>query len=77
MASLSENIEAYEAMQAQLEADHLGDWVVFHDRKLIAADGDFQRIASMAIRRFGRGPFLLRRVGEGPIQLPTSLLYGL
>ena len=32
MASVIENIAAFDAMRAQLESEHLGEWVVFHDR---------------------------------------------
>lgn len=76
MRTLTDEIAAYDARRAQLEADHFGDWVVFKDGEMQIADRDFQRVAAEAVRRYGRGPFLLRRVGEGPPSLPPSLLYG-
>ena len=33
MATLKENIAAYEAMQNDLELDYFGKWVVFHNEK--------------------------------------------
>ena len=77
MAKLSEEIAAYERMQDTLEADHFGEWVVVHDGELFGAYSDFEDAAVDAVRNFGRGPYLIRRVGEGPITLPASLLYGL
>ena len=77
MAKLSEEIAAYERMQDLLETDHFGEWVVVHDGELIGAYSAFEDAADTAIRRFGRGPYLIRRVGCGPIRLSTSLLYGL
>ena len=77
MAKLSEEIAAYERMQDTLETDHFGEWVVIHDGELIGAYSNFEDAADTAIRRFGRGPYLIRRVGRGPIRLSPSLLYGL
>ena len=74
--SLSDQIEAYTAMRDQLERDHLGQWVVFYGEELVGAYDDFQLAAESAVQRFGRGPYLIRRVGEPPPRLPTSVLYG-
>ena len=77
MAKLSEEIAAYERMRDLLETDHFGEWVVVHDGELIGTYSAFQDAADAAIRRFGRGPYLIRRVGRGPIRLSPSLLFGL
>ena len=34
MVALSEEIAAYEAMQLDLEASHLGQWLVMKDRQV-------------------------------------------
>ena len=77
MAKLSEEIAAYERMQDLLETDHFGEWVVVHDGELIGTYSAFEDAALTARRRFGRGPYLIRQVGEGPVTLPASLLFGL
>ena len=77
MAKLSEEIAAYERMRDLLETDHFGEWVVVHDGELIGTYGVFEDAALTARRRFGRGPYLIRRVGRGPIRLSPSLLFGL
>ena len=72
---LDRQIDAYKAMRDELERDHLYEWVVFHDEKLIGAYEDFQDAAAEAVRRFGRGPYLIRQVGAPPKTLPASLMY--
>ncbi len=75
MAELSDEIAAYEAVRADLEARFLGRWALFHDQSLIETFDCFENAADMAVRRFGRGPYLIRQVGEPPITLPISVLY--
>ena len=75
MALLSEEIAAYDRMREVLEADYFGKWVVVQDGQLIGAFEDFQDAAADAVRKFGRGPYLIRQVGEPPLRLPASLLY--
>ena len=75
MALLSQELAAYDRMRNVLEVDHFGKWVVVHDEELVDTYEDFEDAAEDAIRRFGRGPYLIRRVGEGPVTLPSSALY--
>ena len=77
MAKLSEEIAAYEALRVELEADCFGEWVVFHDEQLIGTYSAFQAAADDAVRRFGRGPYLIRQVGAPPLTLPASVMYRL
>lgn len=72
---LSVQIAKYESMQAALEADHAGKWVVLYDEELIGAFRTFEDAAEEAVRRFGRGPYLIRQVGAPAMTLPPSLLY--
>ena len=44
------------------------------DEQLFGAYDTFEDAADAAIRNFGRGPYLIREVGAGPITLPPSLL---
>ena len=75
MAKLSEEITAYEAMRVELEADYFGKWVVVHDRQLVGTYGAFEPAADDAVTKFGRGPYLIRQVGQPPLVLPASVLY--
>ena len=75
MAKLKEEIAAYEEMRGDLELDHYGEWVVIYNKKLVGAYGSNEKAAEEAAKRFGRGPFLIRQVGDYPLALPTSVLY--
>jgi hypothetical protein len=75
MAELKDDIAAYDAMKADLEAKCLGKWVVFRDRKLIGTYDSFDAAANEAVHRFGRGPYLIRQVGAPPISMPASVMY--
>lgn len=74
-SALSHQISAYEEMRNALETDYFGKWVVFHDGQLAGAYESFEAAAVDAVTRFGRGPYLIRRVGAGPPKLPASVLY--
>jgi hypothetical protein len=75
MADLDEEIAAYEAMREDLEAHHMGKWVVVHDRELVGDYDSLDSAAEEAVRRYGRGPFLLRQVGAPALTLPVSVMY--
>ncbi len=72
---LSKQISAYEEMREHLELDHFGEWVVVHDETLAGTYESFEEAAEDAVRQFGRGPYLIRRVGETSVTLPASVLY--
>lgn len=75
MNTLSEDISAFEADRSRLETDHNGKWVVFYNRTLEGVFDDFETAAQDAVRRFGRGPYLIRQVGAAPITLPASVMF--
>lgn len=75
MGDIGNEIKAFEAMQADLEAKHMGEWVLLHDGKLIEIFQSFDSAADTAVRKFGRGPFLIRQVGAPPTTLPISVMY--
>ena len=75
MGLLSKDIAAYDRMRDILETDHFAEWVVVHDEELVGTYEDFQAAAEDAVRRFGRGPYLIQQIGEPPLTLPASVLY--
>jgi len=78
MDALSKQIEAYEEMRDELEMDHFGEWVVFHDEQLVDTYPTFPDAAHDAARRYGRGPYLIRQVGASRVvRLPASVEFGL
>ena len=69
------NIAAYEAMQQELEEKHMGKWVLFHSNELSGVYGTFESAAEDAVKRFGRGPYLIRQVGSQSVTLPASVMF--
>ena len=74
-ATIDTEIAAYDAMKDQLEANCLDKWVVIHGGIVAGVFDDFQKAAADAVARFGRGPYLIRRVGRKPTVLPPSIIY--
>lgn len=60
MLGIKKEIAAYERMRDDLELEHLGEWVVMHDEKLVGTYADFQEAAADAVQRFGHGPYLIQ-----------------
>jgi len=75
MANLRADIAAFERAKAQLEAKHLHEWALFHDGKRVDLFPTFEAAATVAVERFGEGPYLIRQVGAGPIQLPGGMVF--
>jgi hypothetical protein len=73
MADLDNEIAAYDARRQELESSHMGKWVLVHERELIGIFDSFQIAAENAVRKFGRGPYLIRQVGAPPVTLPASV----
>ncbi len=72
---LETEIKAYEDRRDELEKNHNGKFVVFHGSELIGVYDTLDAAAEEATRRFGRGPYLIRKVGAPPITLPASVMY--
>ena len=75
MSTLSLEITAYEGMQKKLEVDFLGMWALVHDETLIGKFDSFEDAAAHAVTNFGRGPYLIRKIGSPPVTLPVSVMY--
>lgn len=75
MDEMKSNIEAYQAMQQELEDKHMGKWVLFHSNALIAVYDSFEKTAEDAVKRFGRGPYLIRQIGAPSVTLPASVMF--
>lgn len=75
LKTLAAELAAYRHESSQLEASHIGKWVVFKGSVRIAIYDSFDDAAADAVARFGRGPFLIRQIGERPIVIPVSVAY--
>ena len=77
MIELDREIAAYETMRADLENQHMGEWVLVFNENLIGVYPSFDEAAQVAVREFGRGPYLIRQIGAPPIAMPASVVYNL
>jgi hypothetical protein len=75
MPELDVEISAYDSMREKLEAEHMGKWVLLHDRQLVGVYDSFDAAAEEAVKRFGGGPYLIRQVGAQQVTLPASVMY--
>ncbi len=71
--ALETEIRAYEDKREELERHYFGKFVVFHDGDLVGAFDSLDAAAAEAVRRFGRGPYLIRQVGVAESPVPASL----
>ena len=77
VATLEENVAVYEKVHKQLERDHMGKWVVIYDEEIVGLYSDFQEAAQDAVIRFGSGPYHIKQIGEPPLQISPTLMFGL
>ena len=73
--ALEREIRAFEARRAELEKGYYRKFVIFHEDDFAGAFDDFDTAAREALKRYGRGPYLIRQVGVAPTDyLPAGLL---
>ena len=75
MATIDNELAAFETLKPELEAHQMGKWVLIYGGQLIAVHETFESAAIDASAKFGRGPYLIRQVGAPPVTLPASVAY--
>jgi hypothetical protein len=75
MAILAHERKLYEEMRRDLEAKSLGKWVLIRDSEFVGVYDGFEPAATEAVRRFGRGPYLIREIGSPDMTMPASVIY--
>jgi hypothetical protein len=63
-----EDIRAYDERRTDLEQQYSGKFVVFHAGQLVGAFDDFDSADKAALRDFGDGPVLIRKVGDSALK---------
>ena len=72
--ALEREIRAFEARREELELHCHRKFVLFHGDDFAGTFDDFDGAAREAIRRYGRGPYLIRQVGVPTEYVPAALL---
>ncbi|HZH28597.1 MAG TPA: hypothetical protein VEY95_15600 [Azospirillaceae bacterium] len=75
MTELDRDIAAFDQMTPVLQTRYCGRWVIIRDRGLAGTFDTFDEAAEDAVRRFGRGPYLIRQVGAPRAVMPVSLVH--
>jgi len=76
VATLEDNIKAYESKLSEMELHYLGKVVVFYDGEFIESFDNFNNAGEFATKTYGRGPYLIREVGAPTsYRMPTSIMY--
>jgi hypothetical protein len=74
--ALEQEIATFDRMKGDLEAHHMGKWVLIRGEELINTFDTLDVAATEAVRLFGRGPYLIRQVGAPyKVTLPASVMY--
>ena len=71
---LNEEIQAFEERLEEFEQYYKGKYVVIHGQDLVGAFDTLDAAAEEAVRLFGKGPYLIRRVGGPLATLPASVV---
>lgn len=75
VADIDNELAAYEQMRPELEARHMGEWVLIRGSELVGMFESFEIAANEAVKKFGRGPYLIRQVGAAAVTMPASVAY--
>lgn len=75
MDALDKQIAAYDSERERLERDYHGRWVVFRDEALVGDYASYEDAITVAMHKYGRGPYLIRQVGAPPLRLPASVMF--
>lgn len=74
--TLKPEIEAFERMKSILLEHHAGKYIIIKDQQLKGSFDTFDTAAREAIKLFGRGPYLIRKVSNDPVMpMPASVAY--
>lgn len=74
--TLDDNIEAFNNMSDELNQRYAGKFVIIYDGNFVASYDSFNNAAENAVKRFGKGPYLIRQVGAPTkMPMPASVAY--
>jgi hypothetical protein len=72
MKTLAQERKLYAQVRIALEAQARGQWALIRRNELVGTFASLELAAKEAVRRFGRGPYLIREIGAPNVTLPTS-----
>ena len=73
MDKLDREIAAFDRLREVLEAEHHGEWALFHDLELVGIYPSLDDAADEALDKFGEDVFLIRQVGREKVSHVPSV----
>ena len=70
-ADVLRNYAAFEAMRAELEASHLGQFAVLHDSQLVGTYASVREARTAGTAHCGIGNFSTQEIRSEPLELGT------
>ena len=67
-SSLVTEMRTFDARRADFERTYSGKFIVIKGEEVVGAWDTLSAAADEAVRRFGRGPYLIRQVGGQPVR---------
>ena len=75
MTILAQERKLYDKLRSELETTAKGKWALIRNTDFVGTYDSFELAAQEAVRRFGRGPYLIREIGAPDVTLPASVVY--
>jgi hypothetical protein len=75
MGTLVQERKLFERLRPELETKSKGKWALIRNSEFVGTFDNFEAAAEEAVRRFGRGPYLIREIGAPDVTLPASVVY--
>jgi len=73
---LSQEYAAYEAKREELEAAHMGKYVLIKRDEVVGTFDSLDDALRIAVKRFGRGPYLIEEIGLPQAETASPIFYG-
>ena len=75
--TLDLEIAVYDRERERLEREHRGKFALVRGDELVGTFDTFQAAADEAVRRFGRGPYLICHISDEKLGISPAVLYGI
>ena len=76
MDELTQEYAAYDAKREELEAAHFGEYVLIKGEKIVGTYDTLDDALRVAVKRFGRGPYLIEEIGLPVPETVLPISYG-
>lgn len=76
MDDLAQEYAVFESRREELEAAHPGKFVLIKRAEVVGTFDTLDDALRVAVKRFGRGPYLIEEIGLPQAELVSPVFYG-